>query len=69
MRAWVDRELCIGAAMCVATAPDVFELDDEGLSHVVDQDAGDEAVLREAAEGCPVQAVVLEDDAGNQIYP
>jgi ferredoxin len=69
MRARVDRDLCIGSAMCVATAPDVFELDDEGLSRVVDQDAGTDELLREAAEGCPVQAVILEDDEGNQIYP
>jgi len=69
MRAEVDRDLCIGSAMCVATAPDVFELDDEGLSQVVDQEAGDEESLRQAAEGCPVQAVLLFDDEGNQIYP
>lgn len=69
MRAKVDRDLCIGSAMCVATAPDVFELDDEGLSRVVDAEAGDEDLLREAAEGCPVQAVILEDDEGNQVYP
>jgi len=69
MRAKVDRDLCIGSAMCVATAPDVFELDDEGLSRVVDGGAADEETLRQAAEGCPVQAVILEDDEGNQIYP
>ncbi len=69
MRAKVDRDLCIGSAMCVATAPDVFELDDEGLSRVVDDEAGDEDLLREAAESCPVQAVILEDDEGNQVYP
>jgi ferredoxin len=69
MRAKVDRDICIGSAMCVAAAPDVFELDDEGLSRVVDEDAGDEESLRQAAEGCPVQAVILEDDEGNQIYP
>jgi len=69
MRAKVDRDICIGSAMCVAAAPDVFELDDEGLSKVVDEDAGDEESLRQAAEGCPVQAVILEDDEGNQIYP
>ncbi|MGD2104907.1 MAG: ferredoxin [Anaerolineae bacterium] len=69
MQARVDRDLCIGSAMCVATAPDVFELDDEGLSRVVDPDAGNEELLRDAAEGCPVQAVILEDDEGNQIYP
>jgi len=69
MRAKVDRDLCIGSAMCVATAPDVFELDDEGLSRVVDEGAADEETLRQAAEGCPVQAVILEDDEGNQVYP
>ena len=69
MRAKVDRDLCIGSAMCVATAPNVFELDDQGLSEVVDQDAGDEETLRQAAEGCPVQAVILLDDEGNQVYP
>jgi ferredoxin len=55
--------------MCVATAPDVFELDDEGLSRVMDPNVDDEDLLREAAEGCPVQAVILEDDEGNQVYP
>jgi ferredoxin len=55
--------------MCVATAPDVFDLDDEGLSYVTDPEAGDDDLLRDAAEGCPVQAIVLEDDEGNQVYP
>jgi ferredoxin len=69
MKAKVDRDVCIGSAMCVATAPDVFDLDDQGLSYVMDPDAGDEDLLREAAEGCPVQAIMLEDDEGNQVYP
>ena len=69
VKAIVDRDLCIGSAMCVATAPDVFDLDDEGLSYVVDPEAGDEDLLREAAEGCPMQAIMLEDDEGNQVYP
>jgi ferredoxin len=69
MKAKVDRDLCIGSAMCIATAPDVFELDDEGLSYVADPDAGDDDLLRDAAEGCPVQAIILEDDEGNQVYP
>lgn len=65
----VDRDLCIGAAMCVATAPDVFELDNQGLSRVVNPDAGTDELLRTAAEECPAQAIILEDDEGNQIYP
>lgn len=69
MRTRVDRNICIGAAMCVATAPDVYELDDQGLSHAVNPDPGDDDLLWEAAESCPVQAVILEDDEGNQVYP
>jgi ferredoxin len=69
MKARVDRDVCIGSAMCVSIAPEVFELDDEGLSRVVNPDAGDEDLLREAAENCPMQAIILEDDQGNQIYP
>jgi ferredoxin len=69
MKAKVDRDVCIGSAMCVATAPDVFDLDDEGLSYVMDPEAGDEDLLRDAAEGCPVQAITLEDDEGYQVYP
>jgi ferredoxin len=69
MKVWVDQGLCIGSANCVATAPDVFELNDKGLSYVVDSSAADEDLLREAAEGCPAQAIVLEDDDGNQVYP
>lgn len=69
MRARVDRDVCIGSVMCVSTAPEVFELGDDGLARVVDPDAGDDDLLRDAAEGCPVQAIILEDDEGSQVYP
>lgn len=68
MKARVDRDICIGSAVCVSIAPDIFELDDEGLSRVVNPEAGGEDLLRKAAENCPVAAIILEDE-GNQIYP
>jgi ferredoxin len=36
---------------------------------VVDQEAAEDKKLREAAENCPTQAIVLEDEDGNQVYP
>jgi ferredoxin len=69
MKARVDRDVCVGSAVCTAIAPEVFELDNKGLSHVVNPDAGDEDLLREAAESCPAQAITLEDDGGNHVYP
>ena len=65
----MNRELCIGDATCVALAPHIFELDDEGLSVVIDPNPADEDLAREAAEKCPAQAIILEDDEGNRIYP
>jgi ferredoxin len=65
----VDRELCIGVSNCVAIAPTVFELDDENKAVVLDPGSVDEKTLMEAAESCPEDAIILEDDDGNQIYP
>jgi ferredoxin len=69
VKARVDRSLCIGSAMCVSIAPDVFELDNQGQSHAINPDPGDDDLLREVAESCPVLAIVLEDDEGNQVFP
>ena len=69
MKVKVDREACIGDETCVAIAPDIFEMDDEGIAVVLQSNPGDEDLAREAAESCPVDAIILEDDEGNQLYP
>lgn len=65
----IDRDACIGAANCVAIAPTVFQLDESNMAVVLDPASVSEDALWEAAEACPVDAVILEDDAGNQVYP
>jgi ferredoxin len=65
----VDRELCIGLSNCVAIAPTVFELDDRNKVVVLDPGSVDEETLMEAAESCPQNAIIIEDDEGNQLYP
>jgi len=71
VRATVDREECIGDGSCENIAPRYFVLDDEGLARAVKNPVAeeDEAVVREAAEACPVDAITLEDEEGSQIYP
>ena len=69
MKVRVDRNLCIGVSNCVAFAPTVFKLDDEKKAVVLDPASVNEKTLREAAESCPVQAIIIEDDEGNQIFP
>lgn len=66
----VDRDLCIGAASCVGVAPDVFELDAEDKSVVINPDGADDKTLMQAAQSCPQDAIFLKDkETGEQIYP
>jgi len=66
----IDRDLCIGAATCVALAPKAWALDDEAKAIILDtsEEETDEALL-EAAKGCPVMAIFITDENGKQIYP
>ena len=65
----VARELCSGVSNCVAMAPTVFELDDQSKAVVLDPSSVDEETLMEAAKNCPEDAIILEEDEGNQLYP
>lgn len=66
----VIRDLCIGAAPCVAIAGSVFQLDDEGKAIVLDPHGADDATITLAAEACPVRAIILQDEqTQEQLYP
>jgi ferredoxin len=69
MKVKVDRDLCIGVSNCVAIAPAVFKLDDKNKAVVLDPSSVDEETLMEAAKSCPENAIILEDDEGNRLYP
>jgi len=66
----IDRNLCIGAATCVAIAPKAWALDDEAKAIILDT-SGEETddTLLEAAKGCPVMAIFITDENGKQLYP
>lgn len=68
IRVEVDRDLCIGSGDCVATQPDVFELDDEGKAVVLDVDVAPIDDIVEAARNCPVTAIFVIGEDGD-IYP
>lgn len=73
IRKWtmrIDRDLCIGAATCVAIAPKAWALDDEAKAIILDtvEEESDDALL-EAAKGCPVMAIFITDENGKQLYP
>lgn len=69
-RITIDRNLCIGAASCVALAMKTFALDEENKAVVPEGDGDAPEAVRLAAESCPTKAIVLIDEAtGNQEYP
>jgi ferredoxin len=65
----VDRTLCFGFGDCVDTAPAVFALDAESKAVVIDPDGEGLGAIVEAAQNCPVDAIVVTDQSGEQIYP
>lgn len=62
----VDRQVCIGSGLCAALAPDHFQLSG-GRSAAVRRDAdADEAVL-DAADSCPVEAILVRHAATGEV--
>jgi ferredoxin len=69
MKVRVDRELCVGISNCVSEAPSVFQLDKENRAIVLDTSSVAEEKIMIAAQSCPMNAIIIEDDQGTQIYP
>lgn len=62
MKAFVDRDSCIGCEACVGICPEVFSMDDEGISVAIDGELAADLVesAEEAMECCPVSAITVE---------
>lgn len=81
----IDRNLCIGAASCIAVAPSAFELDPDNKAVLrrkaapptseatarkdLEDTLIDDEMLLLAATSCPTQAIFVYDEEGKQIYP
>jgi len=65
----IDRDLCIGAASCIAVSGATFELDNENKVVVIDANATDDEMLLMSAESCPTKAILLFDKEGKQVFP
>jgi ferredoxin len=61
----IDRERCIGAALCILTAPEIFTQDDDGLSTLIPgSESAQGAWLQEAEWTCPSRAIQIIQDEG-----
>jgi len=66
----IDRLICVGFETCVDVAPDLFQMDEEGIAiFTSDTHEVDKATVLEACKECPVDALVVLDASGNQLHP
>ena len=54
---YVDPELCQGAYICESIAPSTFQVNDEGISEVLDPQGEDEETIQQAMDSCSYQAI------------
>ncbi|MFB9606696.1 ferredoxin [Streptomyces roseofulvus] len=58
LEVWIDQDLCTGDGICAQYAPEVFELDIDGLAYVK---SADDELLQEVGATTPVPLVLLQD--------
>ncbi|MCP2165125.1 ferredoxin [Goodfellowiella coeruleoviolacea] len=65
-RVEVDGATCIGSGLCVGTAPDHFELVKD-TSHPINELVEPAEAVRDAAESCPVEAILVRNAATGEV--
>lgn len=58
LEVWIDQDLCTGDGICAQYAPEVFELDIDGLAYVK---GADDELLQEQGAATPVPLALLTD--------
>jgi ferredoxin len=62
MKVKVDEETCVGCGACVDICSEVFEMDEDvAVTKIEDVPADLQDSCNEAAEACPVEAIIVED--------
>jgi ferredoxin len=62
MRVRVDEDACVGDGSCAEICPRVFEMEgDLALVKVERVPEELEDMVREAADGCPVEAIMIDE--------
>ena len=64
MKVVVDMSVCESNALCMAAAPEVFEVRDDDFLYILDEHPPEElrAKVEEAVRRCPKQAISIAED-------
>jgi ferredoxin len=61
VRITVDREVCMGAGLCVLYAPGTFAHDSETKAVVIEPVTDDLDTVRNAVTACPTAAISIDE--------
>lgn len=63
MKPKIDPDLCIGDGICEEVCAEVFEMRDDGLAYVINEEPDDSltAQVQDAIEQCPTEAIIDTD--------
>jgi ferredoxin len=62
MKVRVDEDACVGDGSCVSICPEIFEMEgDVAKAKMTDVPENLQASCREAADVCPVEAIIIEE--------
>jgi ferredoxin len=59
---YVDQGICTGCELCGQICPEVFRMNDDGVSEVYNPQGTSEDKIQEAIDSCPVQCISWIDE-------
>lgn len=66
----IIKEKCIGAASCVGIAPKVYQLDENNIVYVADENGDTPENILLGAQSCPTNAIEIYDALTNKkVWP
>ena len=62
MKAYVDKDTCIGCGLCPGVCPEIFQMEDDGKAVASPDEMAENLVssAKEAEDQCPVSAISVE---------
>ena len=63
MKAFVDKETCIGCEACASISPEIYSMNDEGKSVAIEGDIPEDKLeaAQEGRDACPVDAISIHE--------
>ena len=62
MKAFVDKDTCIGCGLCESNCPEVFKIGDDGKAEAIAEKVSDSLIdsAKDAESQCPVNAISVK---------